>query len=553
MTGPMLAPLPASDGTIDRIGGVRPSPAIPVFPQPLGATSAPRPRGAADIGTAVLALMLLAVSAAYFYATIKNAGTRHLWMDEVLAVATARLDTLAEIWAAIWKGAEFSPPTYHLLLHGVMGLAGDEGRLVARLPSILAGFGAAVCCFLIARRSLSTSASFVAFAVVLASGLFDYAVQARQYAILAFCLALALLIWDRAAEARRPILHAAALWLVLSACISFHFYGVVVIGAMGVAELVWFVTRRRFRVHMWAALALTTVTLAAWAPLAMHLGTYSAGDILAPDYYAKPTIDRLSDGVFSMLVGGKLGAIMLFSGLVLIGAAYLLGRTPLRGLAGAGAVERAPRRHGLRRIEIHLLALLAIPLIAFAFSFLVTKSFSPRYMSAAALFSGLAAGYAIDRLAVRRLIAIGLIPLAAVVLLKRAAVPDPIRGALAAVNAERSDGPLVIGEGLLFIELMEAASPAVRSRLVFLQSPPGITHPDPTNENQAKRLAGIFPGYRVEDPSAFVAANPRFHVLTRTGVSADVTTPALMRQGLLGRPVSLDDGVLIFQAGEGVK
>jgi 4-amino-4-deoxy-L-arabinose transferase-like glycosyltransferase len=519
----------------------------------VGIAAAPRRRSAADIGIAALAIMLLAVSAAYFYATIRIAGARHLWMDEVLAVSTARLDTLPEIWAAIWKGAEFSPPTYHLLLHGLMGLLEDEGRLVARLPSILAGFGAAVCCFLIARRSLSASASFVVFAVVLASGLFEYAVQARQYAVLAFCLALALLIWDRAAEARRPTLHAVALWFVLSVCISFHFYGVVVVGAVGVAELAWFVTRRRFRVRIWAALALTTVTLAAWAPLAMHLGTYSAGDFLAPDYYAKPTIDRLSDAVFSMLVGGKLGAIMLLAALVLIGAAYLLGRSPLRGLVRADATPRAPRRHGLERIEIHLVALLAIPLIAFAFSFLVTKSFSPRYMSAAALFSGLAAGYALDRLSVRRIVAIGLIPLVAVVLVKRAQIPDPIRRALTAVSAAPANVPLVIGEGLLFIELMEAASPEVRSRLVYLLSPPGITHPDPTNENQARRLAGIFPGYRVEDPGAFVRANPEFHVLTRIGVSTDVTTPALMRQGLLGRPLNLDDGVLIFRAGEGIK
>src|SRR3984957_12342092 len=145
--------------------------------------------------TALLMSFVL-ISVAYFYSAIVTAIAKSLWMDEVLAVATARLPTLGDIWSAIWSGAEFSPPTYHVFLHALIGLAGaHDDRLVVRLPSIMAVYVAALCIGILVRRRLGSTAPALCLGVILCPGLFDYAVQARQYALLSLGLAAALLIW----------------------------------------------------------------------------------------------------------------------------------------------------------------------------------------------------------------------------------------------------------------------------------------------------------------------------------------------------------------------
>jgi hypothetical protein len=68
--------------------------------------------------------------AAYFQAALSMANSNHFWVDEVLAVRVARLPTSTDVTAAIWKGAEFWPPSYDLFLHFLFEAFGS-GRLVA--------------------------------------------------------------------------------------------------------------------------------------------------------------------------------------------------------------------------------------------------------------------------------------------------------------------------------------------------------------------------------------------------------------------------------------
>ena len=136
------------------------------------------------------------VAATFLLTTIAKSTSDHFWIDEVLAIWTARLHSPAEIISAIWKGAEFSPPTYDLFLHVLFNTFGSD-RLVTRLPSIIAVLVSATDPGVIVWRRLGAVSGALTFGLVLNSFLFDFAIQARPYAMLMAATSLALLVWSK--------------------------------------------------------------------------------------------------------------------------------------------------------------------------------------------------------------------------------------------------------------------------------------------------------------------------------------------------------------------
>ncbi|HZR61090.1 MAG TPA: hypothetical protein VFA80_09100 [Xanthobacteraceae bacterium] len=498
---------------------------------------------------AIVVGLFTLLSAAYLYAATARSIADHFWMDEVLAVVAARQPGLSGVWHAIWSGTDFSPPTYHYLLHGLVQIFGAGGRLIWRLPSIAAVYGAALCTYLLlVRCQLTRFAALLGFGIVLAFGLFDYAIQVRQYALLSFCLAAALLLWSTMDEARGRPLRAAGLWLVLAASLALHFYGVIDVAVIGFAELVYLFSRRSVRKAVWLALAALMPIEAALYPLAAHLAKFNGADNAAPAFYGQPTVGRLAGAVFEVIGGGEQGSLMLLAAALIIGLALLLkaagpptaAKHPMRASQGAALTD----------IQIVIVSLCALPFITFAFSLFVTKAFSARYMSAAALLPAVAGAYLLDKLPARRVVALALIPVIAGTLMNRLSVrpPDLIGDALTAVQRAKPPFPIVVGEGLLYIELMEAAEPATRARLVYLKRPEGAPSPDPTNENEVVRLATFLPDYRVSEQAAFLASTPIFYTLYRPNATVDTTSPRLIEGGAIGVPVYADNGVLLFRA-----
>ena len=517
----------------------------------LAARTAPGPSARRRaVGQAALLAGALLLSAAYVYAGVAAGSRVHLWMDEVLAVSAAREPTLPLLLRDIWAGTDFSPPTYHVLLHAISRLAGGQGgvldgTLIWRVPSLLAVFAAGLCVHATLRPALSRPAALLGFGLVLSLGLFDFAVQARPYALLAFAFAAALLLWTRVDGARRPLAVAAGLWLSLAACLGLHFYGAVEVGVIGLAELIYLATRRRVRPAVWAALVLTIPAALALAPLATHLSTINAADALAPGYYGKPTLGRFMSAVLEVVGGGRPGLLLLLAAALVLGTARLWGRR------AAPAGQPAPPGRAMTPIEIAIIALCALPVATFLLSFLVTKSFSLRYMSAAALLPALALPWAVDRLPARNALVAVLVPLMALQLLHRSRGPDPLADTLAVLaqpGPTLPPGlPIVVGEGLRYIELMYAAPPETRARLVYLKAPPGTVSPDPTNENEAVRMAALHPDYRVLDQAPFLAANPRFLVLAVVDATTDLTTASLVGRGLIDGVAAIRSNVVLLR------
>jgi hypothetical protein len=506
-------------------------------------------KAAGHIERAAIVGLFVLISIGYIYAATSRSIANHFSMDEVLAVSAARQPSLSQVWGAIWSGTDFSPPTYHFFLRGFVQAVGvADGRFVWRLPSILAVYGAALCTyFLLVKSQLSRSAAVLAFGIVLAFSLFDFAIQARQYGLLALGLALALLLWSGIEEGRASKVRACCLWLVLAACLSLHFYGIVEVAVIGTAELVYWISRRCFRISVWIALLLTAPVEAALYPLASHLAAFNAADNVSPGYYATPSRGAFLNAVFEVIGGGAPGTLTLLSAFLVMGIAYLLERSEPRLPVAANPVQTR-QAAGLPEIEVVIISLCALPWFAFAFSVYVTGSFSARYMVAGALLPAIAFPYVLDKLPSRRLVVLILVPLMAGVLLIRSYAPDPIADVLTVLQRPRPSFPIVVGEGQLFIELMEAADPSTRSKLVYLKRPVGSISPDPTNENQVIRLVTFHPDYWLSERNAFAECTFEFYELYRPYMSTDTTTPALIKEGILGSPLDAERGILLFRA-----
>ncbi len=486
---------------------------------------------AEDVAAGVLLAVLLCL---YILTALRTSAVRALWMDEVLAAWIARLPAPGGIWDAVARGGEFSPPTYHLFLHAWSDLFGGSA-LALRVPSLLAALCCAASVYLLVRRRIGFPFAALAVALTLELALYNFAIQARPYTLVTAFFALALLAWDGAGDVHVRIWRPVTLALALSFAVSLHFYACLLVGMLMVMEAGRTLAVRHLRPAMWAALAVPVVTLAAWFPLMRHILRYNAGDTGAAHYLAHASLANLLSAYGDLLLGPN-SALLL--GFVLIMAAGLLARH-FRGTDAAPPVVRgAPDLD----FDILTLGVVAIPLLVFVAGVLITRTFNERYALAAAL--GIAILYArlIGRLPRGGWVACLLLGLSCGlwgIHALRAAAPEEDSD-LALLGKATGEAPIVIGEGLHYLQLDEAAPPDLRRRLVFLRAT-GETSPDPTNEHQVERWAAIRPDLAIEDLDKFMAGNRSFYLLGNSDPK-DVVTDHFIRSGqvvaVLGRDMT---------------
>lgn len=453
------------------------------------------PRAQARLGQVTidrLAISLFAVlSLVYFVQATTLAAHAPFWMDEILTLWTARLPDLASIWAALARGAEFTPPLYDWFIHA-MQQAGVSSALGLRLPSIVAIYIAALATGAIAQRHAGTAPAALAAGIVLASGLFGYAVQVRPYALVTAAFACALALYDQRQPLSKPRLAAIALLLALA--IGLHFYALLLVGAMALLELV----RARGEGRpvsrgLIAALAVASSSILAWLPILMAARAFSGADTGAPDYYAQPVPLALVR-TYAMLLGGL--------------------TLPLAGMLAASTLVPGKAT----QLRTTALVMSAVPLGVFAFALVVSHSYADRY----ALVGGIGIALLFASLAHQvgqRWRPVALIILTALLL----ATPWRDGGeigkldrleALAVVEPVRDTLPIVTGSGLRFFELRENARTG--AQMVFLDIA-AASLGDPTNRNQVMRWKAIDPRLKVQNAAEFVCATPVFYLFAQPG------------------------------------
>lgn len=467
--------------------------------------------------------LTIAASLAYIWAAV-TAAHQPYWMDEVLAVWTARQPDARAVWEALRQGAEFSPPLYHLLLRTIVGFGIDD-PVSLRLPSIAAIYVVALAAFALVRRRFARPIACLALVVCLSGPLFSYAVQARQYAGVAACFALACALWDGPPGRRVSGVRALGIAALLSIAIGMHFYAILLAASLGLMELIWMLRRRRIRRRIILALLASAVSILLWLPIMQAASAYNHGDSAAPGYYARPTLERLLATAIELLRGdGTLPPAPLAALAIALVA---------RILAGRPAASARPD------LSIVAFAACAVPLLIFAFSALVTGTFNTRYVIVAVLGVTLVIAQCVAAHRHGSVVACCLIAVMAGAILSGAEAPKRLlrEDALDLVAHAPEGLPIATGDGLRFLEIYEGAGPAVAKRLVFLMVPDPGRSPDPTNDHQVRRWAQIDPRLPIRPIEGFLAENPEFLLFTDPTLP-DMLPDDLRARGYVSRPIA---------------
>lgn len=469
----------------------------------------------------VAALLFVIASTGYFIHAARVAATAPYWMDEVLAVWTARQPDVPALWSALVRGAEFSPPLFDLTLHGLIGL-GARSPLAMRLSSIMAIYFTALAMMILVRRHAGWPQAALAGAIVLSSGLFVYAVQARPYACVTAAFAWALVLWNEPPRLRQDMWNI-LLGLLLIAMGALHFYSLLLMVVLAGAEVLRAAADRS--APRWPVIAATAVgagSILLWAPIVAAAQRFSGTDVWARDYYGAPIPLRLAF-TYRFLIGWLAVPLIALIAVVLI-------------------VRHPPRASALGRLA---LVLCMIPVVVFAFALFISHSFSDRYAVAVVLGFALLLVWLTLQLG-RWADTVALVLLAACAWLGtggdlgsagRRARAD----ALALAQSAPPNLPIVTGDGLRFLELYENG-PKTARRLVYLDLR-HVVSDDPTNRHQVERWKTIRADLPVVSPDTFLCATPAFLLFTDpnggmddaprwlTG-RADFAPPALDRPAL---------------------
>jgi hypothetical protein len=317
--------------------------------------STARPRELAGV-----ALFFVALVGAQFAVTgAFSLFTRHFWLDEMYSQRLAADPDVAHLLAALRGGAETHPPTYYVLARGFTRLAGDDGETGLRAFALLAALAALVGTYAVLRMTFPPLVALAAVLALWAHPLMQrYAFEARAYGPwlaaavwFAYWLGLAL----RPGQSRLVLLPLAGTAVVLC---TLHYFGIITLACVFVADLAWARSSGARRLPVVAAVAAGPAALLACVPLL--LGQRAALTV--------PTWVKTAEAVD---VGPFLLSVLLPRFLMVVPAMAFVAWL-LRGRRPAGA-------RGDPTAVIGLAALGLFPLLLITFSWTVQSVLVDRY------------------------------------------------------------------------------------------------------------------------------------------------------------------------------
>ncbi len=245
-------------------------------------------------------IIILLFTGLYFVIACVLAAQKPYWLDETVSVGIAALPNVQNILAILAAGKDAHPPLSFLLIHFSFALFGP-GELPARLPSILAFFGALVAVYHFLRFRFSTPIALAGTVLLAISPACYYATEARSYALLLAAAAGAALAWQR-----RSHLGLAA---AFAFSISSHYYAVLLAPVFVIATLV---RERR------AALPTLTAITVGFLPLFLYLPLIHSAFTRGlstwqfnPDNIARPSIGQLGQMLLRVFIYEMIPLLLL--------------------------------------------------------------------------------------------------------------------------------------------------------------------------------------------------------------------------------------------------
>jgi hypothetical protein len=436
-----------------------------------------------------------ALTALYIACTVIDAR-RFVWFDELFTYDIARAPSLHQLWAWVLR-FDNHPPAAYLLSRFSMAIFGPT-PFALRLPSIIEFYLGSVAIFFYLRRKAGDAIGGFAILVLWGTrGIFQYATEARPYALVFMGFAFLLLCWDIAAhyEGRKPALFGVA--FSTAVLLSAHVFAPLSLLPFLVAETVRFFRRREPDYPLWSALLLPTVVMLVYVPIIRVYNT-----ILIP-----PALQASWAKIGTFAFDSFSKALLLAALVFLVLPKAIKGSRPMPKFAAE---------------DLALLAcLLFNPILLTMVLMWRHGFFSNRYCltSSVAIYLALALllsiplrpGYAAIGLASLVMIASLVHGVSRVSRLPRV---DPVSWATV-----RPDLPVVASSGATFYEMNHHENPWLLSRLYFLKDRAaaikyqGINLFDDFEAPDAMKSAGIPLPAHVEPYRSFVAQHREFLVL----------------------------------------
>lgn len=290
------------------------------------------------------------------------AAHRHFWFDEIDTFFIATLPSLRAIWNILLLATDGQPISFYIPVH-LSYLCFGSSELSLRLCAVIPFWLTTLVLYYAVARRTSALYGFIAALTLPFTVAFQYAFEARPYALVLLFSACSFLAWQFAKEGRARIVSVPAVGVALAAAISVHYNAILVVLPILIGEFAFVVRKRRID---WAVLI---ALCASGLPLLFLLPHIRAIHVYSQNYWSHSTFTALSD-IYFVLSAKFLVLAMLAC--AAFGFWASLSRKRLRGI---NAEFSALPPHELAAAAAYLL----LPLACFILSF-YTKALHYRYV-----------------------------------------------------------------------------------------------------------------------------------------------------------------------------
>jgi 4-amino-4-deoxy-L-arabinose transferase-like glycosyltransferase len=318
--------------------------------------------------------IFVALSVAHFGLAWFFASRKLLWNDELYSYYIATLPTFRDVWGALSAGGEQTPPLFYAITRAFLSVFGISD-LTIRLPQMLAFWVMSVCLYAFVRRRTSNLAGLIAATVPFVTYAYQYSYEARPYALVLGAAAFALLSWQSIGLGGSRRVWGTWLAVGLAATVWVHYYGLLVLAALALAEIVRSSQRRRIDLVVWGAMA------ASLLPVAFHIPLLRVGAASADTFWSPPQWVNLPDFYRDLLTP----ALVPLAAILVVTIAVHTWRPREEVWAADSRLPPADVAAALGFVLIPLLALVAAKL--------ATGAFVNRYALAAVIGFAVLAGF----------------------------------------------------------------------------------------------------------------------------------------------------------------
>ena len=396
-----------------------------------------------------------------FVVVMVGFSRRMFWYDELFTLYLSQVSP-ARLWQALLSGVDQNSPVFYLL-SGFTARWTPDVELGLRLPALAGGMVALTCVFVYVRGRCGALWAWVAVWLLLASHAAYYMAEARPYGIMLGCTAGAFLAWQRRSF----------FWMTAALAVAAlsHAYSLLIFIPLVAGE----VARRQFDGRAWIAFGMALSAFSVYVPIrgGVH-GTMAYS-------WARPELQKLPEAWLDYLGSATPLAIAI---LLVLAVWCLLQRRTDEPESGALPLPES----------VALAALMLLPVAGLALGKL-TGIYAPRYTIECTI--GLATGFTLLLFrAVRGNGAFALLVCLTVITWQvwgfaRIAsqtdtrnLPAPLQESVGLTGAydllpyvERSQLPLVVSSGLMFLEIDHYATPQLAARMnVLLDEQTAIEH-----------------------------------------------------------------------------